>query len=320
MRTAKTLPLVLFVLLSACGGGSGGNGGNRSDEAVVVPNGNLNSPLLGEWQTVGCEIEQDGQFSGDRTHIFNDDLSGFRIISTYTGADCSEPAFEIIDSFVYRIGDSLEIPGRGLQTEIDFFSSEPLLVLNSQLAVDNFNALAICEFTQWELGVSYEIPGCSVGRTEALSSQPQFGIFLIENDEFLYGGTELSFTAENRPTQLDSSPALMRLHAAESGTPVFPDNVEGFWVLQGTDSFLRFAEDGAWLSFFPDTERNCHMVDRAFLQPAGNDSYNIVANGQLLQLIPGNNTLTVIFPTSTTEFLLVPANRNQLSFLDYCPG
>ena len=313
MRIVKTLPVIAFLMLGACGGGGGFN------EPVVVPNGNAGSPILGEWETVGCEEDPETGFSSDNTSIFNDDFTGFRIISTYLGSGCVEPAFDLIDSYTYRIGNSIEIPGRGVQTEIDFFSSPPLIVLNSQEAVDNFNALAICEFTQWELGVSYEIPGCTVGLTEAVSSQPQFSIFLIENDEFLYGGTELSFTPENRPTELENSPALWRVHAAESGAPVYPENVEGIWSLQGTDSFVRFAEDGAWLSIFPDTERDCHTVDTILLQPNGNNRYSNFA-GLAIELIPGNNLLTLIFDTSPTEFLLVPATRNQIGLLDFCPS
>ena len=315
MRTVKALPFVTFLLITACGGGSGGG-----NDAIVQPSGMTNSPLVGEWQTLGCEIDQDGAFSGDTTHIYNDDFTGFRIISTYTGSTCEEPAFDLISSFTYRIGDSIEIPGRGFQTEIDFFYEEPLLTLNSQIAVDNFNALAFCNFTEWELGTTFEIPGCMAGLTTAVSSEPQFDIFLIENDEFLYGGTELSFTAENRPTQLNSSPSIWRVHAAESGEPpAYPQSVEGVWQLEGTNSFLRFAEDGSWISIFPDFERNCHTVDTVTLQAIGNDTYRGVT-GMTLELIPGLGSLTVIFETSPTEFLLLPVPRIEIAFLDYCPN
>lgn len=319
MRTIKIFPYIAFLLISACGGGGGGDDGPLNGP-LVTPNSNAFNPLVGEWQTLGCEIDQGGAFSGDTTHIYNEDFTGFRIISSYTGPTCDEPAFDLISSVTYRIGDSIEIPGRGLQTEIDFFFSEPLLTLNSQIAVENFNALAFCNFTEWELGTTYEITGCMAGLTTAVSSEPQFGIFLIENDEFLYGGNELSFTAENRPTQLDSRPAIWRVHAAESGAPpAYPENVEGVWQLQDTNSFLRFAEDGSWISIFEDFERNCHTVDTTELLAIGNDTYRSI-NGMTLELIPGLGTLTVIFEASPTEFLLERVMRNEIAFLDYCPN
>lgn len=121
----------------------------------------------------------------------------------YSDAECMNDvqASELSGTFVE--GEEIEVAGRGTAREIDLTVDALALSFHTAAQVESANGMALCDATNWSIGVSRDVSNCSQVPGSTVPRQV-YDIYLRENGT-LFTGIEGGDTQETRPVTLDEA-------------------------------------------------------------------------------------------------------------------
>lgn len=309
LRIPRLIVILLTTILASCGG-SGGSGGGGT-----VPSDFSDSPLVGRWIR-SCD-PLIGTTSARGTLDYFPDGTFTRTSSGFFDPFCSVPGFDSTTTGTVQESDAFDLPDRGMVKNIDEITTAYTLIPRSEAAVIVFNSQATCGFSNWEVGVEFDISACTNRPGDPTSRQPtpyaNYSIYLIERGQ-LYFGSEISFTAANRPNTLKTIPSFVSTTGAIGDE--FPENLKGFWKLTDANQYLELGDQGL-IRFYGQSNTGCFGFNFLTLFSLGGDRYQDPFKILTYTIFESDGNLLLTNEADAQELVYMPSDI-PVDQLDLC--
>jgi len=177
--------------------------------ALAACSGDSSTPasgLAGSWIDACAPVDQ--TFTTNKKLVVSGDR--FDLTNTLYTGQCAEPAVALTFSGILIEGTQVEVPGRGIRTDIDIVNQAKTEVWYLQADIDNFNTAARCGISNWAIGVSVDVSTCPDAVSPVPIPSTIYDIYLVAGNELFLSAGDSSNNPDQRPVELSTTADYVR--------------------------------------------------------------------------------------------------------------